>query len=87
MSANLENPAVATGLEKSVFIPIPKKDNDKECSNCRTVALISHTSEVMLKVFQARLQQYMNQELPETFKLDLEKAEETEIKLPTSTGS
>ena len=62
---NLENWAVATGLEKSVFIPIPKKDNDKECSNCRTVALISHTSEVMLKVFQARLQQYMNWELPD----------------------
>ena len=65
MSANLENPAVATGLEKSVFIPIPKKDNDKECSNCRTVALISHTSKVMLKILKARLQQYVNCELPD----------------------
>ena len=60
--------------------------NSKECSNYRTTVLISHASKVMLKIFQARLQQYMNQELPETFKLDLEKAEETEIKLPTSTG-
>ena len=66
MSANLENPAVATGLEKSVFIPIPKKDNDKECSNCRTVALISHTSKIMIKILQARLQQYMNCELPDS---------------------
>ena len=64
MSANLENPAVATGLESSVFIPIPKKDNAKECSNYCTIALISHASEVMLKILQARLQQYMKQELP-----------------------
>ena len=71
----------------SVFIPIPNKGNAKECKNYRTIALISHARKVMLKIFQARLQQYMNQELPETFKLDLEKAEETEIKLPTSTGS
>ena len=46
--------------KRSVFIPIPKKDNDKECSNYHTIALISHTSEVMLKILQARLQQYMN---------------------------
>ena len=52
MSANLENPAVATGLEKSVFIPIPKKDNDKECSNYSIIVLISHTSKVMLKILQ-----------------------------------
>ena len=57
--------AVATGLEKSVFIPIPKKGNDKECSNYRTIALISHASKVMLKILQARLQQYMNRELPD----------------------
>ena len=46
--------------ERSVFIPIPKKGNAKECSNYHTVALISHTSKVMLKILQARLQQYMN---------------------------
>ena len=60
MPANLENSAVATGLEKSVFIPIPKKGNDKECSNYHTTALISHAIKVMLKILQARLQQYMN---------------------------
>ena len=62
MPANLENSAVATGLEK-VFIPIPKKGNVKEHSNCRTIALILHASKVMLKILQARLQQYMNREL------------------------
>ena len=51
--------------KRSVFIPIPKKDNAKECSNYHTVALISHTSKVMLKILQARLQQYMNCELPD----------------------
>ena len=65
MPANLENSAVATGLEKSVFIPIPKKGNAKECSNYCTTALISHASKVMLKIFQARLQQYVNHELPD----------------------
>ena len=64
MPANLENLAVATGLEKSVFIPIPKKGNAKECSNYCTIALISHSSRVMLKILQARLQQYVNRELP-----------------------
>ena len=49
----------------SVFIPIPKKDNAKECLNYHTIALISHTTKVMLKILQARLQQYMNQELPD----------------------
>ena len=58
----------------SVFIPIPKKDNAKECSNYCTMALISHSSKVMLKILQARLQQYMSRELP-TFKLVLEKVE------------
>ena len=71
--------------KRSVFILIPKKGNAKECSNYRTIALISHASKVMLKILQARLQQYMNRELPE-FKLVLEKAEEPEIKLPTSAG-
>ena len=66
MPANLENSAVATGLEKrSVFIPIPKKGNSKECSNYHTTALISHASKVMLKILHARLQQYMNSELPD----------------------
>ena len=55
MPANLENSAVATGLERSVFILIPKKDNAKECSNYCTIALISHASKVMLKILQARL--------------------------------
>ena len=86
MPANLENSAVATGLEKSVFIPIPKKGNVKECSNHRIIALISHASKVMLKILQARLQQYMNHSF-QMFKVDLEKAEEPEIKLPTSAGS
>ena len=65
MPANLENSAVATGLKRSVFIPILKKGNAKECSNYYTIALISHTSKVMLKILQARLQQYMNLELPD----------------------
>ena len=50
--------------QRSVFIPIPEKGNAKECPNCRTIALISHTSKVMLKILQARLQQYVNRELP-----------------------
>ena len=72
--------------KRSVFIPIPRKSNAKECSNYRTIALISHASEVMLKILQAWLQQYMNREL-QMFKLDLKKAVEPEIKLPTSVGS
>ena len=65
MPAYLENSAVATGLEKVSFIPIPKKGNAKECSNYRTIALISHASKVMLKILQARLQQYVSRELPD----------------------
>ena len=80
MPANLENSAVATVLEKSVFIPIPKKGNAKECSNYHTIAFISHASKVMLKILQARLQQYVNRELSYA-QLVLEKAEEPEIKL------
>ena len=72
--------------KRSVFTPIPKKGNAKECSNYRTTALISHASKVMLKILQARLQQYMNHELPDVQGV-LEKAEEPEIKLPTSAGS
>ena len=67
--------------KRSLFIPIPKKGNAKECSNYCTIALISHSSKVRLKILQASLQQYLNRELPE-FKLVLEKAEEPEIKLP-----
>ena len=62
-------------MEKGFFIPIPKKGNVKDCSNYHTTALISHASKLMLKILQARLQQYMNCEL-QMFKLDLEKAEE-----------
>ena len=71
--------------KRSVFIPIPKKSNAKECSNYCTIALISHISEVMLKILQARLKQYMNCELPDV-QLGLEKAEEPEINMPTSVG-
>ena len=81
MPANLENSAVATGLEKVSF-----HSNAKEGLNYRPIALISHTSKVMLKILQARLQQYVNREIPD-FQLALEKAEEPEIKLPTSAGS
>ena len=70
MPANLENSTGQQDLKSSVFIPIPKKGNAKECSNYDITALISHTSKVMLNILQARLQQYMNCEL---FKLDLEK--------------
>ena len=70
--------------KKSVFIPIPKKGNAKEFSNYHTFALISYASKVMLKILQARLQEYVNFQM---FKVDLEKAEEPEIKLPTSAGS
>ena len=86
MPANLENSAVATGLERSVFIPVPKKGNAKECSNYRTIALISHTSKVMLKILQARLQQYMNPQLPDV-QVGFRKGRGTRDKLPTSAGS
>ena len=85
MPANMENSAVTTGLEKVSFDSKPK-GNAKECSNYCTIALISHASKVMIKILQARLQQYMNRELPDV-QAGLEKAEEPEIKLPTSIGS
>ena len=65
MPANLENSAVATGLKRLVFIPVPKKVNAKECSNYHTIALISHASKVMLKILQARLRRYVNHKLPD----------------------
>ena len=70
--------------KRSVFIPIPKKGNTKECSNYCTIAFISHACKVMLKIVQARLQQYVNFQM---LKLVLEKAEEPGIKLPTFVGS
>ena len=72
--------------KRSVFIPIPKKGNAKKCSNYHTVALISHTNKVMLKILQARLQQHMNRELPD-IQAGFKKTEEPENKLPTSAGS
>ena len=86
MPANLENSAEAKGLEKVNFHSNLKKGNAKECLNYHTIVLISHASKVMLKILQGRLQQYVNQEF-QMFKLDLEKAVEPEIKLPTSVGS
>src|SRR5574337_70020 len=66
--------------KRSVFIPIPKKSNAKECSKYPTIALISHASKVMLKILQARLQQYVNHEIPDV-QAGFKKAEEPEIKL------
>ena len=65
MPANLENSAMATGLEKVSFHSNSKERHAKECSNCRTIGLISHASKVMLKILQTRLQQYMNRQLPD----------------------
>ena len=65
MSSNLENLAVATGLERSIFIPIPKNGNAKEYPHCCTTALISHSSKIMLKILQGRFQQYVNWEIPD----------------------
>ena len=61
----MKNSAVAQEWNRSVFTPIPKKGNAKECSNYRTIALISYVSKVMLKILQARFQQYVNHELPD----------------------
>ena len=73
--------------KRSLFIPVPKKGSAKECSNYHMILLISHVSkEVMLRIIQARLQQYLNKEIPD-YKLGLEKAEEQEIKLLTFVGS
>ena len=65
MPTNLENSAVATGLEKVVFIPILKKGNYKEYSDYHAIELFSHASKVILKILQARLQQYVNREFPD----------------------
>ena len=84
MPANLENSAEATGLEQVSFPSNHKKGNAKECSNYCTIVLISHASKVMLKILQAN--STWTENFPK-FKLDLEKAEEWEIKLPTSIAS
>ena len=75
------------GWKRSVFIPIPKKGNAKEHSNYCTIALISQTSKIMFKTLQARLQQYMNHELPDVQAEFRKGREEPEIKLPTSVRS
>ena len=84
MSANLGSSQWPQEWKRSVFISIPKKGNAKECSNYCTIALISHASKIMLKILQARLQEYVNFQM---YNLFLEKAEDPEIKLPTYTGS
>ena len=86
MSANLENSAVDTRLEKVSFHSNPKKGNIKECSNYRTIALISHASKVMLKILQVRLQQYVNCERLDV-QVGFRKVREPEIKFPKSDGS
>ena len=86
MSANLENSAMATGLETVSFHSNCKERQCQRMLNYHTIALISQASKVLLKILQARLQQYMNCEL-QMFKLDLQKEEEPEIKLPTFVGS
>ena len=73
--------------KRSVFIPIPKKVNDNECSNYCTIALTSHTSKVMLKILQARLQQYVNHELLDVQAGFTKGSSEPDFKLPTSVGS
>ena len=72
--------------KRSIFIPVPKKGNAKECSNNCTIAPVSHTSKVMLKILQARLQQYMNHELPDV-QAGFRKSRGTRVKFPTSAGS
>ena len=86
MPANLENSAVATGLEKVSFHSNPKESNVKECSNYRTIALISHTSKGMLKILQGKLQQYVNCELPDV-QAGFRKGRGPGIKMSTSAGS
>ena len=86
MPANLENSAVATGLEKVSLHSNPKKGNAKDCSNYRTIALISRTSKVILKILRARLQQYVNRELPDV-QAGFTKGRGTRDQIATSVGS
>ena len=83
MPANWENSAVPAGLEKVNFHSNPKERQCQKCSDYRTVALISHASKVILKILQARLQQYVNHELPDV-QAGFRRGNGTEIKLPTS---
>ena len=82
MPANLESSAWPQDCKRSIFIPIPKKGNAKKCSDYYIITLISHATKVMLKILQASLQQYVNQELPDV-QAGFKKAEEPKIKLPT----
>ena len=86
MPANLENSALATGLEKVSFHSNSKEGNAKKCSNYCKIALISHVSKEMLKILQSRLRQYVNWELPDT-QAGFRKGRGPNIKLPTSAGS
>ena len=86
MPAYLKTQQWPQDWKRSVFIPIPKRGNAKDCSNHHIIALISHTSKVMLKIPQARLQQYVNCELPDV-QAHFRKGRGPEIKLPTSAGS
>ena len=86
MPANLEKSVVATGLEKLSFFPIPKKGNAKKCSSYHTIALISHASKVMLKILQARLQQYVNCELPDV-QAGFRKMQRNQGSFPASAGT
>ena len=86
MPANLKTQQWPQDWKRSVFIPNPKKGNANECSNYHTIAFISHNNNVTLKILKSRLQQYVHCELPNVPAV-LEKAEEPEIKLPTSAGS
>ena len=86
MPANLENSAVATGLEKVSFHSNPKEGNAKECLDYHTIAIISHASKEMLKILQARLQQYMNHELPD-IKAGFRKSRRTRDEIPKSVRS
>ena len=86
MSSNLENSAVATALQKVIFITVSKKDNAKKGSNYHTIALISHASKVMLEILQARLQHYVNWELPDV-QAGFRKGRGTRDQIATSVGS
>ena len=85
MPANLENSATATRLEKVSFHSNSKDRRCQKCSNYHTIALISHTSKVMLKILQARLQQYVAKNI-QMYQVDLKEGEEPQIKLPTFAG-
>ena len=85
MPANLENSTVATGMLK-VSLHSNPRERQHQCSNYHTIAFISHATKVRLKIFQARLQQYVNHELPDV-QAGFRKGRGTEIKLPTSAGS